>query len=251
MSDKSKLPQLEKTLKYHFKDLEKLELALTHKSFGNEHRANSRVAVRDNERLEFLGDAILDFIISQMLLDTYTELSEGDLSKLRAGLVNEKTLSKIAQDLSLGEHLWLGKGEELTGGREKESILASTFEAIVAAVFADGGYEAADAWVKLLFDSRIKNAVADDNLQDHKTKLQEIVQYKFKTAPKYEVLQSRGPDHDKIFEVALSIQGVALSKAIGKSKKEAEQSAAKVVFEEYGFHCERLTAAALDQKRKL
>lgn len=218
-------------LGYQFKDLTLLELACIHKSFGNEHRASARIAARDNERLEFLGDAILDLIVSQLLLQTFPDCSEGDLSKLRASLVNEKSLARIAIDLKLGEYIWLGKGEENTGGREKESILASTFEAVVAAIYSDGGFHAADQWVRTLFEERVKGGRHQDALQDFKTRLQEVVQAMHRTAPRYEVIKSTGPDHDKTFEIQLLVGGEVVASAIGKSKKEAEQSAAKIALE--------------------
>lgn len=228
------ISELDGKLGYKFKDQKLLELAIIHKSFGNEHRAAQSVSVRDNERLEFLGDAILDLIISQYLLETYPNFSEGDLSKLRAGLVNERSLAKVARALALGEYVWLGKGEELTGGRAKDSILASTFEAIVAAVYQDGGFETANTWVRTLFEDKITSAGSEDVLQDYKTKLQEVVQAKYRSAPRYEVVHSSGPDHDKTFEVQLSINGAVVCKATGKSKKQAEQLAAKEALEREG-----------------
>lgn len=234
MTSKSKplsVAELNGRLGYSFRDAKLLELSIIHKSFGNEHRAAQSVSVRDNERLEFLGDAILDLIISQYLLETYPNFSEGDLSKLRAGLVNERSLAKVARSLSLGDYVWLGKGEEFTGGRTKDSILASTFEAIVAAVYQDGGFDAANNWVRTLFEDKIASAGIEDVLQDYKTKLQEVVQAKYRSAPRYEVIQSSGPDHDKTFEVQLSINGSVICKAAGKSKKQAEQLAAKEALE--------------------
>lgn len=222
------LETMAKRLGHEFADLKHLKLACIHKSFGNENRAHEPVNTRDNERLEFLGDAILDLIVSQLLLESFLQCSEGDLSKLRAGLVNERSLAKIARELGLGEYIMLGKGEENTGGREKDSILASTFEAVVAAIFADSGFEATSRWVRKLFEERVKTCRDQDSLQDYKTKLQEVVQARFKSAPRYEVVQASGPDHDKTFEIQLLINGQLAATASGKSKKEAEQSAARI-----------------------
>lgn len=227
LSKPERLEELGKRLGYTFKNPKLLELSCIHKSYGNEHRSNQSVDARDNERLEFLGDAILDLSVSLILLETYPLCAEGDLSKLRAGLVNERSLAKIARQLTLGEFVWLGKGEEGTGGREKDSILASTFEAVVAAVYSDGGFAAADTWVRGLFLERVNAARENDTLQDYKTKLQEVAQAKYRMAPRYDVLLATGPDHDKTFEVQLSINGKIISKAVGKSKKQAEQLAAK------------------------
>ncbi|MBI3555725.1 MAG: ribonuclease III [Deltaproteobacteria bacterium] len=222
---------LAKRLGYEFKDARLLELACIHKSYGNEHRSSEPVSVRDNERFEFLGDAVLDLIVSQILLEAFPDCSEGDLSKLRASLVNEKSLARIARALALGDFLLLGKGEQHTGGRDKDSILASTFEAVVAAVYSDGGFSTCNEWVRGLFAERVKLCRDQSALQDFKTRLQEVVQARFKNAPRYEVLNSSGPDHDKTFEIQLLINGDVLAGASGKSKKEAEQSAAKIALE--------------------
>lgn len=218
---------------YTFKSKETLEIALTHKSYGNENRAELPIAVRDNERLEFLGDAVLDLVISEMLLEHYSELPEGDLSKLRASLVNETVLAGIARDLKLGEILKLGKGEEQTGGRDKDSILSSTLEAVIAAIYLDSGYKEANSWLRGIFKKAVKRSTTVAAYGDFKTKLQEVVQAKFKTSPRYDVLQSYGPDHDKTFEIALIVNNDKVATGQGKSKKEAEQSAAKIALEIY------------------
>ncbi|MBI2606630.1 MAG: ribonuclease III [Deltaproteobacteria bacterium] len=216
-----------KKLGYRFRDLKWLELALIHKSFGNENRGDIAIDERDNERLEFLGDAVLDLVISEILLSEYRDWSEGELSKMRASLVNERVLASLARDLGLGSLLKLGKGEEQTGGRDKDSILASTLEAVIAAIYMDAGYKAARTWVQASFLSRLRRAPADESYGDFKTRLQEIVQARFKSAPRYELIQTEGPDHDKTFEVRLIVDGKAVASASGKSKKEAEQNAAR------------------------
>ncbi len=227
----SSLETLMRKLNYHFKNSKLLETAVTHKSFGNENLMNELPDHRDNERLELLGDAVLDLIITEMLLIKYKYYSEGDLSKLRAYLVNEHALSVVASELDIGKHILFGKGEEQTGGAEKESILASTLEAIVAAIYLDGGFDSTKRWIEHLFKVNVENADTAHAFGDYKTKLQEIVQAQLKSAPKYEVVSSSGPDHDKTFEIRLVINGSEITVASGKSKKEAEQNAAKAALE--------------------
>jgi ribonuclease III len=223
---------LEKKLNYKFKNSALLELALIHTSYGNEQRPDEVPATKDNEQLEFLGDAVLDFLISVFLIKKRPELNEGALSKLRASLVNEKTLAQIARDLNLGEHLLLGKGEETTKGREKDSILSSALEALVAALYYDAGLAHTQTWIDSLFENKISFIEQDFFTQDFKTKLQEIVQSKYKSAPKYEVLSTSGPDHEKTFQVQVLIQQKPIAQGIGKSKKEAEQRAAETALEQ-------------------
>ncbi len=215
---------------YKFRDTNLLKKALIHKSFGNEGYSSE-----NNERLEFLGDAILDFFVSEILYEVYPDITEGELSRLRAGLVNEKAFSKLAKEMNLGEFLFLGKGEDHTQGRKKASILAGTFEALVAAMYLDGGFESVKTWVRHIFIEKVKLSREEDPLQDYKTRLQEGVQLKYKSIPKYEVIRASGPDHDKVFEVELLIQDRPVSRAIGKTKKEAEQKAAKLAFEKQSF----------------
>ncbi|MGE4233142.1 MAG: ribonuclease III [Bacteriovoracia bacterium] len=226
------LKELTHQIKYEFQDNSLLEIALVHKSYGNERHTDKPISIRDNERFEFLGDSVLNLVVSHELLKVYPEATEGELSKLRAGLVNEKTLAEIAKSLSLGDFLLLGKGEERTGGRDKESILASTLEALFAAIFLDSGFDAAGEVIRSFFEQRILGVDTTNKNQDFKTKLQEVVQAKFKTTPKYILVQSTGPDHDKTFEVELFIQEKSITKAVGKSKKEAEQRAARIALQE-------------------
>ncbi len=220
--------EIAKKLGLKFKKEHWLELALVHKSHGNENRADFPPDQRDNERLEFVGDAVLDLVVSEMLFEQYKEVPEGELSKMRAGLVNERTLAEISMSLGLGNYLMLGKGEENTGGREKESILASTLEALIAAVYFDGGYAAADKWIRKIFTGRVIDERTDSVHGDYKTRLQEVVQGRFKSAPRYEVVGTEGPDHEKTFEIQLLINDTVAATATGKSKKEAEQEAAKI-----------------------
>ncbi len=207
-----------------------IELAFIHKSFGNESRLNRPLRFRDNERLEFLGDAVLDLIITKILLDTYPKLSEGELSPLRAALVNEKYLSDIARKLEMQDYLFLGKGEELTQGRNKDSILSGAFEALVAALYEELSFDVVYNWVHDLFKSSIdgvKQHTQETFTKDFKTLFQESVQAKFRTTPKYQLIETKGPDHEKIFEVAVFVKSQEYGRAFGKNKKEAEQNAAQ------------------------
>lgn len=228
--------RLQQRLGYTFGDRAILLQALTHRSYGHENHQKKSVAYRDNERLEFLGDAILDVVISDLLLEAFPEANEGQLSKMRAAVVNEKTLAQVARAVGLSECLRLGKGESATRGQEKPSILSSTFEAVIAAIYLDGGFNAIYPVVRFLFSPLL---VADQDLiafQDHKTQLQELVQARWRVTPTYHLVTSEGPDHAKIFEVEVrvAVQGRphTLAVARGPSKKEAEQNAARSALEQ-------------------
>jgi ribonuclease III len=212
--------RLERLLGYEFTREELLERALTHRSYANENRAGA-----DNEKLEFLGDAVLDLVVGHLLMTTFPSLSEGELSVTRAQVVSEAGLSELAAELGLGEFLRLGRGEERTGGRSKPSLLADAFEAVIAAVYLDGGFEAARQLVERLLSRRL-SAIDTSGFHDFKTRLQESAQAKLKSTPEYRVVGEAGPDHDKTFEVAVHIKEREWARAAGKSKKEAEQRAA-------------------------
>ncbi|MBI2027583.1 MAG: ribonuclease III [Deltaproteobacteria bacterium] len=214
---------LEHLLQYPFHDSLLLQKALTHGSFKHENQHSEF----HNERLEFLGDAILDLVISDILMKKFETKREGDLSKMRATLVNEKTLSNISRKLNLGEFLFLGRGEEKSGGRGKDSILACALEAILAAIYLDGGFQKVYEVVAHLFDHEIEDVENHYDSFDYKSSFQQFVQLKHHTTPQYRVIQENGPDHKKIFEVNLVLKSKILSKGQGKSKKEAEQNAAK------------------------
>ncbi len=226
-----KLEQLQERLGYRFGDRRVLLQSLTHTSFGHEFHQDKPYALRDNERLEFLGDAILDVVVSDILLESFPTANEGQLSKMRAAVVNEKTLTQVAKSLHLQDVVRLGKGETQSGGNLKPSILSSTFEALIAAIYLDGGFNAIYPVVRALFAPLFvqdKDLVA---LYDHKTRLQEMVQSRFKVTPSYQLLKTFGPDHAKTFEVEVRIQGRALAVATGSSKKEAEQNAAQAAIQ--------------------
>lgn len=229
-----KIQRLQDRLGYHFGDRGILLQALTHTSYGHEFLYKKPIALRDNERLEFLGDAILDVVVSDILLETFPNANEGHLSKMRAAVVNEKTLAELAKTICLHEVLRLGKGETQTGGNLKPSILSSTLEAVIASIYLDGGFNAVYPVVRHLFAPLF----APDNelmaFYDHKTQLQEIVQAKWKVTPTYHLLQTHGPDHAKVFEVEVRMNGKILAVASGNSKKEAEQNAAKVAIANIG-----------------
>jgi ribonuclease III len=217
------LDALQNSLSYLFSDISLLRQAMTHRSFVNEHSA---AEWKHNERLEFLGDAVLNLSLSTMLLIQYPNLPEGHLSKIRAGQVNEKKLASLSVQLGLGAYLLIGKGEERTGGREKPSLLADTFEAVLGAIYLDGGFNAALSFINRLFRSQFEDS-SHFSTQDYKTLLQEYCQGRLKTTPDYRVFREEGPDHKKIFFVEVIIQGQVISIGKGKTKKEAQQKAAE------------------------
>jgi len=195
---------------------------MTHTSWLNEAGQPDR---SDNERLEFLGDAVLDLVVSDLLMRRFPDRREGDLSRARAALVSESGLARVAAGLDLGRFIMLGKGEERTGGRARPSILANALEALMGAIYIDAGFDVAAAVAARLFEGRIQD-VDSHALLDYKSRLQERAQALWQMAPVYEVVAEDGPDHDKRFEVALTFAGREWARASGRSKKEAEQSAA-------------------------
>jgi ribonuclease III len=218
---------LEGKLGHTFRDGELLETALTHRSYLNEHPQTGR---GHNERLEFLGDAVLDLAVRQMLMSKYPDKREGELSMLRSQVVSESGLADVAVGLALGDWLFLGKGEETTGGRRKPSILADALEALIAAVYLDGGLTAADGVCRRLIGPRLPEAAIREKLSDSKTRLQERAQAQ-RQEVRYEVVREAGPDHEKEFEVVLFVGGVEAARTVGRSKKEAEQKAAQIALE--------------------
>jgi len=210
---------IEKKLDYKFKDLELLKTALTHSSYANE------TSVESNERLEFLGDAVLGFIVAHVLFKGYPDATEGKLSKMRSSIVSRVNFAHFARELKIDKQLLLGKGEENTGGRERESNISGTFEAVIGAIFIDGGYRKVhNVIIKLLKDCLNGD---EEIFKDYKTKLQEVAQRKFKKVPKYKVVLEEGPPHDKCFHIEVKLGRKAFGKGLGKNKKQAEQEAAK------------------------
>ena len=215
---------LQKKLSYYFINIDFLLESITHKSYVNE---NPDLNYKDNERLEFLGDAVLDLSISSYLVENFPHYQEGELSKIKSMMVSEASLAKIAAELDLGEYLLLGRGEEHTGGRKKESLLANALEAVIAAIYLDGGLPAADGFIRMVFVAQIQTITREGISLDYKTDLQEYCQGHDLELPAYRVSKEMGPDHKKTFEVELLIDGEVLGLGIGKNKKEAEQRAAK------------------------
>jgi len=224
---KARCAELEARLGHSFRNAALCETALTHTSWVNEAGQPER---SDNERLEFLGDAVLDLVVSDLLMRRFPDRREGDLSRARAALVSEPGLAQVAVALELGRFILLGKGEERTGGRGRPSILANALEALMGAIYIDAGFDAAAAVASRLFESRIEEVDQHARL-DYKSRLQERAQALWQTAPVYEVVAEEGPDHDKRFEVALSLAGRPYGRAVGRSKKEAEQGAAAAALE--------------------
>lgn len=216
------LGELSKVLAYDFKDKDLIKTAITHTSFANEARGR----VDHNERLEFLGDSVLSLSVSEFIYKTYPKLPEGSMTKLRAGVVSEFTLAKIAKSMGLGKYLRLGKGEQINGGRHRDSILADAFEAIIAAIYLDGGLEPAKEFVIRQLADSIKNLSKSDGSWDSKTLLQELLQVSNRADIRYEIIAEDGPDHNKSFTAQISNNGKIIGTGQGKSKKEAEQMAA-------------------------
>jgi len=214
---------LEKNIGYAFDNRDFLEHALRHSSYVNELLDKD---TQDNERLEFLGDSVLSIVISHLLIDRFPELNEGDLSKIRSSLVNEFQLSAVAQKIELGQFIMLGKGEMQTGGQGKSSILADTVEALLAAIYLDGGFNKVFEVIRRHFSGLFADLAFPEKNQDFKSRIQEIVQATIKSQPEYNIIKEMGPDHDKIFEVELVV-GDVTTRGIGKNKKAAEQAAAQ------------------------
>ncbi|CUH95614.1 hypothetical protein P22_1688 [Propionispora sp. 2/2-37] len=218
------LAALSGTLGVHFNEISLLNQALIHTSFANE---NKHAGVMHNERLEFLGDAVLDLVISQFLFNRFPQLTEGELTKARAVIVCEPTLARHAARLSIGRYLLLGKGELSSGGRERISILADSFEAIIGAVYLDGGFAEVSRFVLRQLQDELTLVEQGQYSKDYKTLLQEAVQKHNDSKIVYEIIGEQGPDHDKVFQVAVCVNEQMLGNGTGKSKKEAEQFAAK------------------------
>ncbi|MGD9158966.1 MAG: ribonuclease III [Desulfobacteraceae bacterium] len=219
--------ELYKKLNYQFTSTDTIEEALRHSSYVNENRD---LKLNDNERLEFLGDAVLDLAVSHILMERFADLREGDLSKYRATVVNENSLCRIARGLDLGDNILLGKGEEMTNGREKPSILANTMEAVLGALYLDAGFEKTKEIISLLFMPLINNIKSKKSSNDHKSTLQEYTQNHLKILPEYLLIDESGLPHKKTFKVAVKIGEELMAEGIGRSKKEAEQKAAREAF---------------------
>jgi ribonuclease-3 len=209
---------LESVIGYRFKNPDLLKLALSHKSFASESGSGAY-----NERLEFLGDSVLAAVVAHLLFDAYPQDAEGGLSKKKSLLVSRPSLAAWGEELGLGAHLLLGVGEETTGGRSRHSLLANAVEAVIGAIYLDGGYEPAARFVRS-WCSRKHGSLLET---DHKSRLQELLQKRHKSPPVYELASAEGPDHDKTFRILVRLADKELGRGTGKNKKEAEQAAAR------------------------
>lgn len=219
---KQNLDTLQSVISHRFTQVKLLETALTHSSYANENED----VVEDNERLEFLGDAVLELSVSELLYECNDDAPEGVLTRMRSRLVSEPALADLAREMHLDEILYLGKGEELQGGRSRDSLLSDAFEAVIGAVFLDGGYEAARTVVRGIYTPRLDSACDVRRVKDAKSRLQERTQQLYKERPTYALLGWSGPDHAKVFEVELALPDGTRLRATGPSVKKAEQNAA-------------------------
>lgn len=221
------MTRLENRIHYAFKDRTLLRASLTHSSYANENKID-----RYNERLEFLGDSVLGMVVSDHLFKHHPRLPEGKLTKLRAKIVCETSLAKTSRMLGLGDFLYLGKGEELTGGRDRTSILADALEALIAAIYLDAGFEQARTFILCQMKSIIDDAARGKLFTDHKTHLQELIQKQGAGRLTYEIVREEGPDHAKIFFSDVQVGGMTIGTGKGNSKKEAEQEAARMALKD-------------------
>lgn len=217
------LLNLEHSLGYYFNDKNLLKTALLHKSFGNENRKYKKI---NNERLELLGDAVLGLVIAEYLFMHYREASEGTLAKMKSMIVSEPILAKISRELKIGDYLLLSKGEEMTGGRDRDSILGDVFEAVLGAIYIDSSFQDAKDYALHHMKKYIDHIEEDEDILDYKSILQEYIQKKFKEVPMYQVIEESGPDHMKEFKIEVKIKG-RKGLGIAGSKKKAEQLSAK------------------------
>jgi ribonuclease III len=232
MPEARDLSAFEERVGHHFADAPLLERALTHRSRANEDASGATV---DNESLEFLGDAVLGFIMADLLFRDFPQLDEGQKSKIKASLVSTATLGDLARELGLGQFLALGRGEEKTGGRNKQALLADGYEAVIAALYLDGGIEAARGFILREFGERLEDVRSPEFWgRDYKSALQEVVQARELPLPEYSVAAESGPDHRKIFHVEVRVKGDLMGSARGASKKAAEQEAARQALEQLG-----------------
>ena len=213
-----KIEAFEKAIGYTFKNKELIKIALTHSSYANENKLP-----RDNERLEFLGDSVLGFVTAEYLFSEYKSRPEGELTKLRAAVVCEKSLFKFGEKISLGDYIYMGKGEENSGGRNRPSIVSDAFEAVIAAMYIDGGIDVVKPYILSFITDAVKR---EANFKDNKSLLQEEVQKNKGNTISYEEIGESGPDHEKLFKFVVKINGEIVGEGEGRSKKEAEQAAA-------------------------
>ncbi len=224
---KRELLLFEKNVGIRFRRLQLLNLAFSHRSYSNEYQG----LVENNEKLEFLGDSVLGMVVSEYLYTQLTDMVEGDFARIKSFVVSEDSLSEIAKILKVDNFILIGKGEEYSGGRNKKAILADCLEAIIGAYYIDSGLKAVKTFILDSLIPEINKVLADKHKKDYKTLLQEIVQKRFKSYPKYTVVKKAGPDHDKIFWIEVEVNGKLYGPGEGRNKKEAEQSAAGLAYQ--------------------
>ncbi|PID82918.1 MAG: ribonuclease III [Clostridiales bacterium] len=220
------IEELEIKLGYKFKDINLLKTALTHSSYTNESKSN----LENYERYEFLGDAVLELAISEILFKNYPKKTEGELSKLRSNIVCEQTLYSVGKSLNIGETMYLGKGEIATGGEDRPSIIADVFESVLAAIFLDSDYETVKNIINIILKKYVLISVKGQIFDDYKSAIQEFLQSKSITNIKYNLISAIGPEHNKEFTSELVVNGISIAKGVGKSKKASEQEAARVAY---------------------
>ena len=228
-----KLNELESRIGYDFNDIELLKTALTHTSYANEHK---RRMIKHNERLEFLGDSVLSLIITTYLFKNLSNITEGELSRIRSTIVCENSLKMSGDQFDLSHYIYMGKGEEQTGGRNRSSIVADAMEALIASIYLDSGYESAERFVLSQMKDIIDKAIEGKLFKDYKTQYQEMIQKKSNSKIEYVVISEEGPDHQKTFTVGLMLNDRNVSTGEGRSKKAAEQKAAEIALEKINEH---------------
>lgn len=230
VDSKLDLNSLEEKIGYEFKDIGLLKNSLVHRSFGNENKRYKKI---NNERLELLGDAVLDLVVTEYLYKSHENSTEGDLAKIKSMVVSEPVLAEISKKMDVGKYLLLSKGEEMTGGRDRSSILGDAFEAILGAIYLDSNFETAKKYALSHIQDSIDHVDKNEDILDFKTILQEYSQREYKLIPIYQVVNETGPDHQKVFEIAVTV-GEMVGSGTGKNKKSAEQSAAKELCKKLG-----------------
>lgn len=225
---KERMGQLEEKIGYFFNNKENLLLALTHSSYANEFKSKK---YKSNERLEFLGDAVLNISISEKIYTSHSELAEGEMTRVRASIVCESSLMECSNRLGIGNFMLLGKGEEMTGGRTRTSILSDAFEALIGAIYLDSGFDSAKSFIYTQMNEIINNSVKGMIFTDYKTQLQEVMQKCSDCKIVYEIIEEKGPDHNKMFVSRVTVNENEMGRGKGRSKKEAEQNAAKSALE--------------------
>lgn len=223
---KRELLLFEKHVDIRFRKLQLLNLAFSHRSYSNEYQG----LVENNEKLEFLGDSVLGMVVSEYLYTQLTDMVEGDFARIKSFVVSEDSLSEIAKKLKIDNFILIGKGEEYSGGRNKKAILADCLEAIIGAYYLDSGLKSVKAFILDSLVPEINKVLANKHKKDYKTLLQELVQKRYKSYPKYTVVKKTGPDHDKIFWIEVEVNGTFYGPGEGRNKKEAEQSAAGLAY---------------------